>query len=80
MTSYVELVDRIIELIEVIIPAIFLAVFAYFVWKVTDAWILNAGDETKRREGKQYAVVAIIIFVVMITIWSIVRMVRNSLF
>jgi hypothetical protein len=80
MRTYEGFVNGVVNLIELAIPALFGALFVYFVWKVTDAWIINAGDETKRREGKQYAIAAIIAFVVMVTVWSLVRLILNSLF
>jgi hypothetical protein len=79
-TTYGDLVNRIIELINIIVPGIFALIFVYFVWKVIDAWVIHAGDETKRNEGKQYAVTVVIVFVVMISVWGIVAMLRNSLF
>jgi len=79
-TTYAGLVNRIIELINIIVPGIFALIFVYFVWKIIDAWVINAGDETKRKEGKQYAATAFIVFIVMISVWGIVAMIRNSLF
>jgi hypothetical protein len=79
-TTYEELVNRIIELINIIVPGIFALIFVYFVWKVIDAWVINAGDETKRKEGRQYALTAFIVFIVMISVWGIVSMIRNSIF
>ena len=79
-TTYSELVKFVIDFINILIPALFAIVFVYFVWKVIDAWILNAGDETKQTEGKQYLVSAIIAFVVMISAWGIVALIGRSLF
>jgi len=52
----------------------------YFVWKVIDAWVINAGDEKRRAEGKQYAMIAVIVFVLMVSAWGIVAMVKSSVF
>jgi len=79
-TTYSELVKFVIDFINILIPALFAIVFVYFVWKMIDAWILNAGDETKQTEGKQYLVSAIIAFVVMISAWGIVALIGRSLF
>ena len=56
MNTYSGLVNGIIEIIGLIIPAIFALAFLYLVWKLIDAWIINAGDETKRTEGKTYLI------------------------
>ncbi|MCB9812048.1 hypothetical protein H6778_00095 [Candidatus Nomurabacteria bacterium] len=79
-TTYSGLVIHIIDIINLMIPALFGVVFVYFIWKMIDAWVLRAGDQSGREEGKQYALAAIIAFVVMITAWGIVSMVKNSLF
>lgn len=79
-TTYSGLVEEIIKIINLIIPAIFAIIFVYFVWKVIDAWVINAGDEKKRAEGKQYAMIAVLVFVLMVSAWGIVAMVKSSLF
>ena len=60
--------------------ALFALVFVYFIWKIIDSWILNAGEDTKREEGKKYAVAAVIAFVVMVSAWGIVTMIKSSIF
>jgi len=79
-TTFTGLVNELIGLINIIIPIIFAVVFVFLVWKIFDAWVLNAADERKREEGKQYAVVASIVMVLMIIAWGIVAMIRGSLF
>lgn len=79
-TSFKELVNELLGLINLVIPLIFAAVFVFLVWKIFDAWVLNAADESKREDGKQYAIVATIVFVLMIIAWGVVAIVRTSLF
>lgn len=79
-TTYAGLVAHIIDIINIIIPALFGALFVYFIWKMIDSWILNAGDERMREEGRQYAVTAVIVFVVMVSVWGIVNLIKQSLF
>ncbi len=79
-TTYSGLVNQIIDIINLVIPALFAVVFIYFIWKVIDAWVINAGDETRRAEGKQYAMIAVVVFVLMISAWGIVAMIKSSLF
>jgi len=80
MNTYSGLVNGIIEIIGLIIPAIFALAFLYLVWKLIDAWIINAGDETKRTEGKTYLISAVVVFVAMISVWGLVNMISTSLF
>lgn len=79
-SSYSALVDRILELINIAIPLILGFLFLYLVWKIVDAWVINAGDENKREEGRQYAIAAVVVFVVMSIAWGIVAMLRSSIF
>jgi hypothetical protein len=79
-TTFNQLVDQILGLINIIIPAIFSIVFVFLVWKIFDSWVLNGGDEKKREEGKQYATVAVVVMVLMVIAWGIVAMLRRSIF
>lgn len=79
-TTFEELVNELIGIINILIPAIFAFVFVFLVWKIFDAWVINAGDERKREEGKQYAIVSSIVMVLMIIAWGVVAMIRASVF
>ena len=78
--TFSGLVAFIIGIINIIIPTMFALLFVYLVWKIIDAWILHAGDEKKREEGKQLIVVAVIVFVIMISAWGIVTLIQQSIF
>lgn len=80
MTTYSDLVQKIIDVINLLIPALFGIVFVYFVWKMVDSWVIHAGEEKSRDEGKQYAVAAVIALVIMVSTWGIVKMIRASVF
>lgn len=79
-TNFKSLVGFIVDFINLLIPVIFAAVFVYLVWKIIDAWVINAGDESKREDGKQYLMSAVITFVVMVSVWGIVAIIRTSVF
>jgi hypothetical protein len=79
-TTFAGLVNVILGLINIVIPLIFGLLFVFLVWKIFNSWVLNAADEGAREEGRQYAVVAVIVFVVMVVAWGIVAMLRTSLF
>jgi hypothetical protein len=79
-TTFAKFVNEILGLINIIVPTIFAVVFLFLVWKIFDSWVINAADETKRGEGKQYAIVSVIVLVVMIMAWGIVALIRNSIF
>jgi hypothetical protein len=79
-TTFKGLVGAIIDMINILIPVLFGLLFLYIMWKIVDAWIINAGNEQKREEGKQMAVVAVIVFVVMVSAWGIVALIKQSVF
>ena len=78
--TFAGLVNLIIDIITVTISAIFGLLFIYVMWKLIDAWILNAHDETKRSEGRRFALLAVVIVAVMVTVWGIVAIIQTSLF
>lgn len=79
-TTFKGLVGFIIGFINILIPALFGVLFLYIVWKIIDAWVINAGNEQKREEGKQLVVVAVLVFVLMISAWGVVTLIEQSLF
>jgi hypothetical protein len=79
-TTFGELVNQILGLINIIIPLIFSVIFLFLVWKIFDAWVINGGDEQKRDEGKKYATAAVLVVVLMVSAWGIVYMLRRSIF
>ena len=79
-TTFSELVDFILGFINILIPAIFAVVFLYLVVKIIDAWIIHADNDEKRAEGQRMMITAVIVFVVMVSAWGIVAMIRASIF
>lgn len=79
-TTFKGLVDFIVGFINVLIPALFGVLFLYIVWKIIDAWILHADDDSKREEGRRLVITAVLVFVLMISTWGIVAMIKQSLF
>ncbi len=79
-TTFKGLIGELIGLINIIVPLIFGVVFLVLVWKIFDAWIINGGDETKRDEGKKMALVAIVVLVLLLTVWGIVRLLQSAIF
>lgn len=79
-TTFSGLVNHLLGIINILIPAIFAVVFLFLCWKIFDAWVINAADEKKREEGKRLALAATLVFVLMIITWGIVAMLRKSIF
>ncbi len=79
-TTFGGLVDFILGIINIIIPSFLAVVFLILIWKIFDAWVINAADEKKREEGKRIALVATLVFVLIMITWGIVAMIRQSIF
>ncbi|KXJ97765.1 MAG: hypothetical protein UZ19_OD1000986 [Parcubacteria bacterium OLB19] len=79
-TTFSGLVDHLLSLIDMIIPALFAVVFLFLIWKIFDAWVIHADDTKKIEEGKQIALTAVIVFVIMLIIWGVVALIRRSIF
>jgi len=79
-STFSELVDLFLYLIYLLIPALFAVLFLFIAWKIIDAWVINAADERKREEGKQLALVAVLVIVVMLSVWGIVEMFSFTIF
>ena len=79
-TTFAELVAFFLDLINQIIPLLMGAVFVYLMWKMIDAWIIHADDTSKVEEGKTIVITGVIVFVIMVSIWGIISLLRRSLF
>jgi hypothetical protein len=79
-TTFKGLVGFVIDFINILIPTLFALLFVYIVWKIIDAWILNAGNDEKREEGKSLVTTAVLVFVLMVMAWGVVALIKQSLF
>ncbi len=78
--TYSELVNGIIDIVNYLIYAFYVFLYAYLVWKMIDAWILHAGDEKKVSEGKKYLIAALIAGVIFFTLYAFIGLLKTSLF
>ncbi len=63
----------------VLIPFIFAIAFIVFIWGVFQYFIAGGANEEKRDQGKQLVMWGIIGFVVMVSVWGIVNLFKNTL-
>mgnify|MGYP001562450784 CR=1 FL=1 len=75
MAGYVNCFIR-----DAIIPFIFALAVATFVWGVIKFFIINADEEAKRTQGKQFMVWGLIALTVMLSVWGLTRILSSSLF
>ena len=72
ITQFKDFVCIVVDLIQVLIPVIFgLALLAFF-WGLAK-FILHAGDEAAREEGKHIMIWGIVGFFVASSVWAIVQ-------
>ena len=61
-----------------IIPFIFALAIVMFVWGAIKFFIINADEEAKREQGKQFMIWGIIALAVMISVWGLVNILSNT--
>ncbi len=62
----------------VIVPVIFALAFLVFIWGVFK-FVANAGDETKRAEGRQFILWGLLGIVVLFSVWGFVNLLLSTL-
>jgi hypothetical protein len=61
-----------------IIPIIFAGAAVMFIWGVVNFFILNADEEAKRAQGKQFMLWGIIALAVMLSVWGLVGVLKAT--
>ena len=61
-----------------IIPFIFALALAVFVWGVVKYFIINADEEAKRTEGKQFMIWGLVALTVMLCVWGLVSILGGT--
>lgn len=79
-TTFAELVSFIIGIINSLILLLIGLAFVVTVWNIVSAWIIHADNDAKRAEGKQIAFTAVVVMVVMLSVWGILNLLKNSVF
>ncbi len=62
----------------VIVPVIFALAFLVFIWGVFK-FVANAGDETKRTEGRKFILWGLLGIVVLFSVWGFVNLLLSTL-
>lgn len=79
-TTFAGLVNFFIGFINLLIPFVFALTFLVLVWYLIKNWVLHSGEDSAVEEGKKYLLAGIIAFVVMISMWGLVSLLRSSVF
>lgn len=61
-----------------VIPFIFAIAIAMFIWGAVKFFIINADEEAKREQGKQFMIWGIIALAVMMSVWGLVGILTST--
>ncbi len=61
-----------------VIPLIFAVATVMFVWGVVQFFIINANEEAKRAQGKQFMIWGIVALAVMLSVWGLVGILGST--
>lgn len=70
--TFDKLLTNIKSIINKLIPVIIAITVLVFLWGVAN-YIMNAGDEEKRKESRQFIIWGLVGFVIMIGIWGLIN-------
>jgi len=71
--------DSIIGIINLILVPVLIAIaFIVFLWGVYKYFIYHGENESEKMEGRKYAMWGIIGFVVIVSVWGLVNIVRSA--
>ena len=65
-------------LIQSVVPLLFAVAIVMFIWGVVQFFIIGAGEEAKREQGKQFMIWGILALAVMVSVWGLVRILGDS--
>ncbi|MBI2100130.1 MAG: hypothetical protein HYT48_02200 [Candidatus Vogelbacteria bacterium] len=69
---------RIQAIVDAVVPIVLVIAFIYFVWGV-GKYILSAGDEEKKSEGRNIMIYGALALFVIASIWGIVGVISRTL-
>jgi hypothetical protein len=75
--SFADLVNYILGILNLVIPAIFGLTLIVFIWGLVKGWIINSGTESGAEEGKRMAIAGIIGLIVMTGMWGIIALAQS---
>lgn len=79
-TNFAGFVKLIANFIGILVGLVFTLTLIAFIWGIIKGWIANGGDPQGIQDGRNVAIIGIIVFAIMVSIWGILYMLRSSLF
>jgi hypothetical protein len=62
----------------IVVPLIFAGAFFVFIWGIFNYFILGGADETKQKEGRDFAIWGILGMVVLFSVWGLVNVLLTT--
>ncbi len=79
MNNISDVGNFIINIINgIFVPVLIAVAFIVFIYGIATAFIFNAGDEEKRKEGKNIMGYGLIGFFIMLSVWGLIFILTNS--
>jgi hypothetical protein len=72
--TFAGLVNFVIAFLNLGITVLFGLAFLVLLWQLVDAWIIHSDDGSKREEGRTIAITAVLVMIVMVSIWGILAL------
>ncbi|MDB5245350.1 MAG: seg [Parcubacteria group bacterium] len=79
MTTITGIIQSLQNIINLLVPLVFAVAFIVFIYGVFRYFILGAGNEEKRVEGRKLVMWGIIAFAIMISVWGLVNVITGTL-
>lgn len=78
-STFADLVSLFVSYISLLVPVVIAITFLYVSWKVLLAWVIKSGDQASIDEGKNVALVGIVVLTFMFAFWGLLSVVKSSL-
>lgn len=78
--TFADLVSILLSILSALIPVIFAITFVYVVWRIIDTWVIHANDAESIKTGRSFVIIAILVLVLMVSVWGVVELLSSSFF
>lgn len=77
MTTLGDILFILSDLINLATPIVVALALLYFFWGLAQ-YILNAGNEDKKKEGRAIMIWGILALFIMVSVWGIINVIRDT--
>ena len=77
MTDLFDVLNVLADLINLATPVVVALALLYFFWGLAQ-YILNAGNEEKKKDGRNIMIWGLLALFIMVSVWGIINVVRDT--